>query len=156
MFCILFLLPCFFFFFLCLPSGSGWGWGGRGPASEPVLAWIQPQALHLPLNHSYCPPPVANAAWCQETGVCSVHEEQIETKDSSIWTSVKLNWLFTIGFPCLSVIKEVLPHHLPGCHRLDCCLLVPNGVVGSPGRTISQDIVKITECYVILPAVQQL
>lgn len=33
----------------------------------------------------------------------------------------------------LSVFKEVLPRHLPGCHLLDRVLLLPDGVVGSPG-----------------------
>lgn len=32
------------------------------------------------------------------------------------------------------VIQEVLSHHLPGCHLLDCMLLLPDGVVGSPGE----------------------
>lgn len=33
----------------------------------------------------------------------------------------------------LSVFKEVLPRHLPGCHLLDRVFLLPDGVVGSPG-----------------------
>lgn len=34
----------------------------------------------------------------------------------------------------ISVIKEVLSHHVPGRHLLDRLLLLPDGLVGSPGR----------------------
>lgn len=30
--------------------------------------------------------------------------------------------------------KEVLSHHVSGFHQLDCCLLLSDGVVGSPGE----------------------
>lgn len=66
LFCNLYLLSLFLIFDVSL---SGWGWRGGGPASEPVLARVQPQAPHLPLNHTNCPPPVDNAAWRQEAGV---------------------------------------------------------------------------------------
>lgn len=118
------------FFFWCLLSG--WGWGGGGPASEPVLAWVQPQAPHLPLNYTHRPPPVANAAWRQETGtnVIGFVRISLESQLNKIeyWLSLLLR---------LSVVKEVLSHHLPGCHLLDCMLLLPDGVVGSPGKQFS-------------------
>lgn len=47
---------------------SGWRRGGGGPASEPVLARVQPQAIHLPLNHPHRPAAVAHAARRQENG----------------------------------------------------------------------------------------
>lgn len=46
---------------------------------------------------------------------------------------------FFFYFP---VIKEVLPHYIPGCHLLDCRILLPNGVVGPSG---TQDSVKRTD-----------
>lgn len=58
--------------FIFSPSSplSGWGGGGGGPASEPGLARVQSQALHLPHHHAHRAPAVADAAWRQETGVC--------------------------------------------------------------------------------------
>lgn len=41
--------------------------------------------------------------------------------------------LFFFLLPPL-VIEEVLSRYLPGCHLLDCMLLLPDGVVGSPGE----------------------
>lgn len=70
-----------------------------------------------------------------------------------------LNLLFALSFFCLEVVKEVLPCHLPGCHRLDCRLLLPNGVVGSPGTQLSKtwtsDTTKIIGCNVIMTAVSE-
>lgn len=36
----------------------------------------------------------------------------------------------------LSVIKEVLSHHVLRLHHLDCCILLLDGVVGTPGKTL--------------------
>ena len=59
--------PCRLSVFLRLLSG--WRRGGGGPASEPVLARVQPQEIHLPLNHPHRSAPVAHAARRQENGV---------------------------------------------------------------------------------------
>jgi len=91
---------------------SGWGRGGGRPASEPVLARHQPQAPHLPLNHTHRPPPVDNAAWCQEGGVWRrVLLSQSISHTNAIsfgWISVeslcvcwRLNSLFSLSFPLL-------------------------------------------------------
>lgn len=36
----------------------------------------------------------------------------------------------------LSVIEEVFSHHILWLHHLDCCVLLLDGLVGTPGKTL--------------------
>lgn len=71
----------------------------------------------------------------------------------------------TINFPEMSLffsnlistgVKKILSHHIFWIHPLDCCILLPHGVVGSPGErfmfflqiTISEQVDgKRGQCY---------
>lgn len=46
---------------------------------------------------------------------------------------LNLSSCFSSSFP--AVVKEVLSNHVPRCHLLDRLLLLPDGVVGSPGTS---------------------
>lgn len=46
----------------------------------------------------------------------------------------------------LSVSKEVFSHHVLRRHHLDCNILLPNGLVGTPGKTFDSE----TICLVFL------
>lgn len=53
-------------------------------------------------------------------------------------------------FNVCSDLSEVLPHHFPWLHLLDCFLLLPDGVVGSPGIRHTQTIMHVISVLQIL------
>lgn len=55
---------------------------------------------------------------------------------SAVWDGIEFP-VFPLLLP--AVIEEVLSNHVPGCHLLDRLLLLPDGVVGSPGVLTPQD-----------------
>lgn len=144
-------------------SSGSWRRGGWRPASEPGLAWHPQETDHLPLHPAHRSSTVDHTAWRQERGDhthilnnfrCNSGFQSCFIFYFSNWATLKwciiiipgywpvIDWSGQLNHFCfyclfvfLSDFRKVLPHHFPWRHFLDCFLLLPDGLVGSPGRS---------------------